>query len=211
MLTNISQCYMGKKRLESGISLYKSAHPGNNDTFTITWYPYYLDPNASSVGIDKRAFYKSRFGESRSAMMFAKMESLGKAVGINFRFGGKTGATRDSHRILHLAKTKGADLQNRVVEQLFEAYFENEEDITSHEVLIRRAVKAGLEEDEVKGWLESGAGGHEVDKVVEEARSKGITGVPYFTVQGYHNIEGAQDADGFARVFESIKAREKES
>lgn len=200
---------MGKKRLESGISLYRSAHPDNNDTFTITWYPYYLVPNAPSVGIDKHVFYKSRFGESRSAMMFAKMEALGKAVGINFRFGGKTGATRDSHRLLQLAKTKGAEVQSKVVEQLFEAYFENEEDITSHEVLVWRAVKAGLEEDEVKGWLESGAGGDEVDKEVEEARSKGIAGVPYFTVQGYHNIEGAQDAEGFARVFERIKAREK--
>lgn len=91
MLTNIPQCYMGKKRLESGISLYKSAHPDNNDTFTIT-----IDPNAPTVGVDKRAFYKSRFGESQSAMMFARMEALGKAVGVNFRFGGKTGATRDS-------------------------------------------------------------------------------------------------------------------
>lgn len=209
MLTNIPQCYMGKKRLESGISLYKSAHPDNNDTFTITWYPYYLDPNAPTVGVDKRAFYKSRFGESQSAMMFARMEALGKAVGINFRFGGKTGATRDSHRLLQLGKTKGADMQNNVVEQFFEAYFEKEEDITSHEVLVRRAVRAGLEEEEVKGWLDSGAGGDEVDREVEEARSKRITGVPYFTVQGYHNIEGAQDAEGFARVFESIKAREK--
>lgn len=142
---------MGKKRLECGISLYKSAHPDNNDTFTITWYPYYLDPNAPTVGVDKRAFYKSRFGESQSAMMFARMEALGKAVGINFRFGGKTGATRDSHRLLQLGKTKGADMQNNVVEQLFEAYFEKEEDITSHEVLVRRAVRAGLEEEEVKG------------------------------------------------------------
>ena len=100
-------------------------------------------------------------------------------------------------------------MQNNVVEQLFEAYFEKEEDITSHEVLVRRAVRAGLEEEEVKGWLDSGAGGDEVDREVEEARSKRITGVPYFTVQGYHNIEGAQDAEGFARVFESIKAREK--
>lgn len=200
---------MGKKRLESGISLYKSAHPGNNDTFTVTWHPYYLDPNAPTVGVDKRAFYQSRFGESQSAMMFARMEALGKAVGINFRFGGKTGATRDSHRILQLAKTKGVAVQNKVIEQLFEAYFENEEDITSHDVLERRAVKAGLKEEEVKGWLESGAGGDEVDREVEEARSKRITGVPYFTVQGYHNIEGAQDSEGFARAFEGIKAREK--
>ncbi len=200
---------MGKKKLERGISLYQSAHPDINDTFTVTWHPYYLDPNAPTSSVDKRAFYESKFGDGNSAMMFARIESLGKGVGINFSFGGKTGSTRDSHRLLQLGKTKGPDVQNKVVEQLFDAYFEKEEDITSHEVLLRRAIRAGLREVEVKAWLESGAGGDKVDTEVEAARSNGITGVPNFMIQGEYNIEGAQDPEGFLKVFEAIKAREK--
>jgi len=47
--------------------------------------------------------------------------------GQNFKFGGKTGNTRDSHRLIQLAKTKSPQLQTRVVEELFAAYFENEQ------------------------------------------------------------------------------------
>lgn len=77
-------------------------------------------------------------------------------MGINFKFGGKTGNTRDSHRLIQLGKTKSPKLQTRVVEELFAAYFENEGDITDHKILRQAAIKAGLEEKEVDEWLESG-------------------------------------------------------
>jgi hypothetical protein len=51
-----------------------------------------------------------------------------------------------------------------VVVELFAAYFENEKDITSHDVLVDAGVKAGLNAAEVKEWLDSGQGGPEVDR-----------------------------------------------
>ena len=113
--------------------------------------------------------------------MQGHLARLGKQVGIDFAFGGKTGNTRDSHRLVELAKTKGEDMQTKVVEQLFNAYFEVNEDITNQEVLIARAVKAGLNEAEVREWMESGKGGPEVDREVLEANHKFISGVPNFT------------------------------
>ena len=44
-------------------------------------------------------------------------------------------------------------MQTRVVEEFFAAYFEQEGDITSHEVLREAAVKAGLDEKEVNEWF----------------------------------------------------------
>ena len=73
-----------------------------------------------------------------------------------------------------ICKTKG-------VEQLFNAYFEKNEDITNREVLIARGVKAGLDESEARAWLDSDKGGPEVDKEVIEAQEKFISGVPNFT------------------------------
>jgi len=198
-------CYVGKNKLERGISAYKAAHPSSNDTFSITWLPYYLNPDAPKTGIDKRAYYKSKFGEDRTAMIFDRLSAVGKDVGINFKFGGKTGNTRDSHRLIQLGKTKGADTQTKVVEALFQSYFENEQDITDRKVLEDAGVKAGLEREEVKAWLESDKGGPEVDKEVREARMNNITGVPNFTLQGMYEIGGAQDPDAFKRIFEKIK------
>lgn len=116
-------------------------------------------------------------------MITERLTALGKDAGINFSFGGKTGNTRDSHRLVELGKAKGADVQTRVVEELFQSYFEEEGDITSNEVLRQAGVRAGLEEVEVKNWLECDRGGEEVDKKVAEAQSRGVSGVPNFVFQ----------------------------
>lgn len=122
--------------------------------------------------------------------MQGHLARLGKQVGIDFAFGGKTGNTRDSHRLIQLAKTKGEDMQTKVVEQLFNAYFEVNEDITSKEVLTARGVKAGLPEAEVREWMSSDKGGPEVDKEVGHAQDKFISGVPSFTVNGKYEVQG---------------------
>lgn len=141
-------------------------------------------------------------------MIFDRLASVGKSVGIDFKFGGKTGNTRDSHRLIQLAKTKGPEMQTKVAEELFKRYFEQEEDITSHSVLQAAAEKAGLEGPETKEWLESDKGGKEVDKEVAEAQMKAVSGVPHFTLQDKHEIGGAQDPEAFVQIFERIKAAE---
>lgn len=203
------RCYVGKNKLERGISAYKTANPSSNDTFSVTWNPFYLNPDAPTIGIDKREYYHAKFGEQRTAMMFERMSSIGKGVGINFKFGGKTGNTRDSHRLIQLGKKKGPEVQTKLVEELFESYFEKEQDITSHQVLENAAVRAGLEREEVKAWLQSDNGGKEVDREVRDAQTKNISGVPNFTLQGMYEIGGAQDPENFVRIFEKIKAIEK--
>ena len=138
-------------------------------------------------------------------MIFERLTAVGNDVGINFKFGGKTGNTRDSHRLIQLGKTKSPEVQTRVVEELFKSYFENEEDITSHEVLEAAGVRAGVDKEEIKAWLESDKGGRQVDKEVREAQMKDISGVPNFTLQGMYEIGGAQDPDAFVKIFEKIK------
>ena len=142
-------------------------------------------------------------------MIIERLTAVGKDAGINFSFGGKTGSTRDSHRLVQLGKTKGPHVQTRVVEELFKSYFEDEGDITSHDALTEAGVRAGLEEAEVKNWLQSDKGGTEVDKEVSEAQIRGVNGVPNFVLQGKYEIGGAQDAEAFAKVFERVKEMEQ--
>jgi predicted DsbA family dithiol-disulfide isomerase len=162
-----------------------------------------------STGVDKLAHYQAKFGKERTAMMFERLAQVGKDCGINFKFGGKTGNTRDSHRLIQLGKTKSPAMQTRVVEEFFKKYFEQEADITSHEVLKDAAVRAGLDAKEVDEWLNSDNGGKEVDAEVLQAQRNQISGVPNFTIQGKYEIGGAQDPSVFLRVFERIKATEE--
>lgn len=199
---------MGKKRLEKGIAAYKAKHPDSTDTFSTTWYPFYLNPEARK-SVDKQAAYESKFGKERVAMMQQQLLQIGKAEGINFKYGGKTGNTRDSHRLVQLGKTKGAQVQTRVIEELFAAYFENEKDITSHEVLIDAGVKAGLDKTEVEDWLNSEKGGPQVDSEVQDARRQGVSGVPNFTINGKFEVSGAQEPAAFVQLFERLKKTEE--
>ncbi|KAH8599778.1 DSBA-like thioredoxin domain-containing protein [Bisporella sp. PMI_857] len=201
-------CYVGKTKLDKAIKTYNELHPNSGDEFSITWMPFYLQPGSPNKGVDKIKYFHERFGADRTKMMFERLSQIGKECGIPFKFGGKTGNTRDSHRLIQLGKSKSPTIQTRVVEELFKSYFEQEGDITDHETLRNAAVKAGLDEKEVEQWLKSDQGGPAVDKEVEEAKRNQITGVPNFTLQGKYEVGGAQDSAVFLRLFEKIKAVE---
>jgi predicted DsbA family dithiol-disulfide isomerase len=107
-----------------------------------------------------------------------------------------------------LGKKKSPQIQTRVIEELFAAYFENEKDITSQDVLIEAAVKAGLDKSEAQTWLDNGSGGPEVDKEVQYAVAEGISGVPNFKINDRFEVSGAQEPAAFVQLFERLKKQE---
>jgi predicted DsbA family dithiol-disulfide isomerase len=136
-----------------------------------------------------------------------RLATIGKAEGINFATGGRTGNTRDSHRLIQLGKSKSEAVQTRVVEELFKGYFEEEQDITSKAFLRTAGVQAGLDEAEVTKWLDSDAGGSNVDKEVKSA-SRFVNGVPNFTIQERFHVDGAQDPEEFLKIFDAVARQE---
>jgi len=197
-------CYVGHKQLLRAIETYTTKNPTRNDTFSTTWKPFYLDPTAPKISIEKSVRYAQKFGPQRTEAIFQRLAGVGQSVGINFKFGGKTGNTRDSHRLIQLGKIKGAETQTKVVEALFAAYFENEQDITQKDILLKAATQAGIERAEAEKWLGSDDGGKEVDAEVREAQEQGISGVPHFTINGRFEVEGAQDSSAFVQLFERV-------
>ncbi|KAL1967284.1 hypothetical protein VTN77DRAFT_3330 [Rasamsonia byssochlamydoides] len=202
-------CYIGYRRLSKAISQHRQTHPG--DTFAITWHAFYLNPHAPAYpGVNKRAMYESKFGgAAQTDAIFARLSAAGAQEGIQFKFGGQTGRTRDSHRLIYLAGKKyGAETQTKVVVDLFRAYFEEERNITDKAVLLKAAVSGGgIPQAEAQQWLDSDDGGAEVDREAAEATNvKFVTGVPHFTVNGKYVVEGAEEPDAFVDVFERVKA-----
>ncbi|KAK4192285.1 thioredoxin-like protein [Podospora australis] len=199
-------CYMGKRRLERAIAAYKKDVPGGaNDTFNITWHPFYLDPTLPKGGMDRDEHLGKKYGPERLAMATANLKRLGEAEGINFTFKAKIGNTRDAHRLVQLAKTKSNEVENKVIEALFKLHFEEDGDIVSQDVLVSAGEKGGLDRSEVKSWLEQGKGGAEVDREVEEAYGDGVSGVPNFTINGRYRVEGAQEPQTFLEIFNRLK------
>lgn len=212
----IQWCYIGKRKLEKAISLYQKTYPGGkNDSFSITWQPYYLDQNPPSRSVDKRELRAQRLSgisPERATEMMQRLSQIGRSVGISFKFGGRHGSTRDAHRLTLLSQTKTAsspEIQDKLVEKLFEAYHELEKDISSPNVLCEIAVEAGLNESEVvEEWLASDLGGDVVDAEALRNREAGISGVPMFIIQGEHRVDGARDVEEFLEIFIKVKERE---
>ena len=180
--------------------------------FKITWRPYYLNYNASSShSVDKRELREKKLSgmsAERVAAMTQHVAQMGHSVGINFNPGGKIGTTRDAHRLIHLTQTtKPPDVQNALVEKLFEAFHELEKDISSKEVLREIAVDAGISGPEVEEWLHSDLGGDIVDVEARVSRRDGL-GVPRFMIQGVYSISGAQDSQEFLEIFVKVKEDE---
>lgn len=131
-------------------------------------------------------------------------------MGIKFRFGGKTGSSRGSHRLIDLAGRRyGAGTQQRVVDLLFNAYFEEERDISEHDVLMDCARRAGLDEIDAEMWLGSEDVGRHVDEEASRAREEGVTGVPWFGINERFEIHGAQEGLAFVRAFERLVVLEE--
>jgi predicted DsbA family dithiol-disulfide isomerase len=136
---------------------------------------------------DKLARYERKFGKSRMAQMIPYMAAIGGSVGIRFKYGGKIGNTRDSHRLIAEAGARGGDLQDRLVNKLFNAYFEVNDDISSKDTLAKIATEVGLFKDQQEGleFLKSEKRGAEVDREVEfNQYRRGISGVPHFIIEG---------------------------
>ena len=177
--------------------------------------------------MNKTQAYGLKFGHERTAAIFARLAAVGEGEGIKFNFGGNTGKTRDSHRLLWYAgqleqakrqQTASVSaaatpviggVQSRVAEKLFRAYFEDEKNITDPKVLLEAGVEAGLDKAEVQKLLDSDEGGAEVDSEAKMASMRLVTGVPYFTIQGKYAVEGADAPETFLEVFEQVKEDEK--
>jgi len=129
---------------------------------------------------------------------------------LKFSFGGNTGISRNGHRLVYYSQTHGGEEgQNRVMLGLWKRYYEREVDITTLETLTEVGVEAGLgTPEEIKEFLESGRDGVEVDKLAEEQRMNGVSGVPNYVLMDTWEVSGAQEPTVFLQLFQRWKDME---
>lgn len=198
-------CFIGKRRLEKAIRAVKSTDPDVN--FEVKWEPYFLDPSLPKEGIVKMERYRAKFGEARVRQMLPYMQETGRAEGIAFDYGGLISNTLDSHRVIELAWQKGgAALQDKVVEALFQFYFEKQGNLGDAGKLVEVAASAGLDAEEVRSLLAGPALREEVVKHARDLPSKfSFSGVPFFIFGGgKFTLSGAQEATYFESVLRGL-------
>ncbi|UJR29358.1 hypothetical protein I4U23_010570 [Adineta vaga] len=193
-------CYVGKRRLDKALSQIDTS----NVNVSVSWHAYELDHGLPRDGsLLKMDRYKQKFGEARIKQMLPMMTETGKQEGIDFSFDGKIGSTFDSHRLLYYVKQQenGEKKQNDLINVLFRAYFEQEQDLADHQVLIKAGEQIGLDGNEVKRFLQSDQYSKEIQDEINHSQQEGVSGVPHFVINGKVELSGAQDPQQFIEAF----------
>mmetsp|Transcript_52019 Transcript_52019/g.77086 ORF Transcript_52019/g.77086 Transcript_52019/m.77086 type:complete len:154 (+) Transcript_52019:376-837(+) len=151
------------------------------------------------------SYYNSRFGEQKVNSIIPQMKQVGQSEGIDFSYGGYIGNTFNSHRLIWKAREEGgSELQDKVVESIFKAYFEEEKSLGENSVLKACAERAGMDATSLLAE-ESMIGKEETKREMNEFRNKyRCTGVPFFVVDEKYALSGAQPPEQILSVFQEL-------
>lgn len=195
-------CYLGKARLELAI-----AEVQDEVGVDINWRPYRLNPDIPPEGVDHHKYLAEKLGGAEAVRQaHERLTALGKEVGINFDFAAiKIGPnTLDAHRLLHWAMMEGKEIQDRVATGLFKANFEDGRNVGDHAVLTDIAEKAGLDRKVIENLLSTDADTDTILGEIDAAQKMGVSGVPFFIIDGQYAVSGAQTPDVLAGAFRDI-------
>ncbi|HUS61353.1 MAG TPA: DsbA family oxidoreductase [Acidimicrobiales bacterium] len=192
-------CYVGKRNLEAALAVFE--HSAEVD---VVWRSFELDPNAPTEregGYADRLARKYGVSPEEAQAMIDRMTASAAAVGLTFRFDiARPGNSLDAHRLLHLGAARG--LQGELKEHLLRATFTEGEAIGDRETLARLARDVGLVGEEVDEVLRSDRYASDVHDDEARAASLDIHAVPFFLVDGYFALGGAQPPRVLLRVLE---------
>ena len=195
-------CYIGKKRLENALNKYK------NLKIKQTWRPFQLNPGMPPDGMDRQEYLISKFGSSDAAKtVYENIYEEGVKEGINFNFDliEVTPNSFNSHRLLALAYN--TNIQEKVLDDLFESYFLHGKDIGDPNILLQIAIKHNIDAEEFKSYLSDQENIEPLANEEIQAKKMGINSIPTFIVNKQIVINGAQTSENFELIFEKLKAR----
>ncbi len=168
-----------------------------------------LDPRApASRGRTMVEAVAAKYGTSPEHVRAAneRLTSLGEEVGVVFDFDRvRLGSSFDAHRLAQAARS--TPQEHALVRGLFEAYFAEGQLLSDHDVLRRVAGAAGLDEALTDKVLGGDVFAREVRLDEAAAEDLGVTGVPYFLINGAWPIPGAQDVETLTIVLRRAWSR----
>jgi len=191
-------CYLGKRRFEHALALFD-----RRDEIHVTHRSFQLDPSRPRhQTTNRREMLKSKYRLSDQQVrdMDIRMERLADVEGLEYHLtdAGLTGNTLDAHQLLQLGRVRG--IQDAVIERLYRAYFTEQRSVFDRDSLVTLAGEAGLDQAEARDVLERDTYVEAVTADVLEARSLGVSGVPFFVLAGRYGISGAQATEVFTEA-----------
>jgi predicted DsbA family dithiol-disulfide isomerase len=187
-------CYIGKRRLERALADFP-----HHSEVEVVHRAFQLNPGMPKNATKDRGVHlmaKYGWSESQLRQIDAQMTRTAAQDGLEYHLAGTvTGNTFDGHQLLHLAMAR--DLQDAVLERLYRAYFTEQRSLFDRESLVAVVDEAGLDASEARRALDGDLYSNAVMADLQEARALGVTGVPFFVLDGRYGVSGAQAVSVF--------------
>lgn len=192
-------CFIGKARLETAL-----ANHGLTDRVAITWLPYELNPDMPAEGMDRTAYLNAKFGPGKRKEIETKLSEAALESGVTFNWPKVTKSvnTRMAHMLIAAASTvqRGSEM----TAALFKAYFQDGRDIGDLDTLVAIAGELGFDQNAARDELNSDELRESIIGLEAHAQRVGVTGVPFFIVNGKLAVSGAQPPEVWAQVFQQV-------
>lgn len=194
-------CAIGKARLDAALAEFEHA-----EDVEIVWRSFELDVDAPKVRPGDYSAMLSRkyeISQADATEMVRRMTAAAAESGVEFNLDiARPGNSFDAHRVVHLGAEKG--IQHAVKERFLRGYLREGEAISDHETIVRLAVEAGLDAEEVRGVLDSDTYAEAVRADEREARELGVGGVPLFVIDRRYALPGAQPAETILQALRQV-------
>ena len=197
-------CYIGKRHLEQGLAALGDDAP----EVRIEFHSFELAPDTpvdfAGSEVDFLVGAKG-LPRERVLEMLDRVTGVAAEAGLTYDFGRlQHTKTLKAHELLHFAKAHGRQLE--LEERLFQAYFPAGAHVGRVDELVRLAEEAGLDGSAARDALESGRYADAVQQDIAQARELGISGVPFFVLDGKYGVSGAQPPEVFAQALSQVAA-----
>lgn len=194
-------CFIGKRKFEAAVEAFGD----DGRQVEIEYHSFELAPETpvdfDGSEVDFLVSHKHLPAE-QVAHMLEQVGSIAQSVGLSYDFDSlRHTNTARAHQLLHFAKAYGK--QAELKERLLSAYFEEGRHVGRVADLADLAQEVGLDRVKAIAALESEEFLPAVGADKDQAIAYGITGVPFFVIDGKYGVSGAQDPATFTEVLET--------
>jgi len=194
-------CYIGDTHLQAALNNFEHA-----DEVTIEYKSYILSPDANRLPGES---YEETFARmknidvSQVEMMLRQVRQMAAMADLSLDFSiAKMANTNKAHEIFQYTKSKGYGRQ--FFQRLFQAHFEEGEDLADEKVLQSFVQDIGLDYKEFQTKGQGETYKLKLEQDIAESHSVGVQGVPFFVFINKYGISGAQPVETFEQVLNDV-------
>ena len=201
-------CALGATALEQAIE-----NVAGEVSVELTYKPFELNPNMPAEGEKAVEHLMRKYGRTAQDVANGKAMQIerGNAIGFKFDLEKRTHFynTFDAHRLLLWALEQGRQVALKKI--LLRAYFSEGQNPSDQQTLARLAAEAGLDQEQAREVLASGAYAAEVRELEAFYQQRGINSVPALVLNDRHLVSGSQSVEYYEQMLRQMASASAEA